>query len=306
MPAAMLHSGTTLLLLHALSHTSVTDVVVWRQLSPLPSMVVERFLTNAIYRTTFYAYFGLLLIPVGVAVYSCYDYLFNWLGTTFAVLSMLVMVWEGLLKRHLLTNQKEPLVLSLQAMVFINNGVGFCAGLVLVLSYELWLCGYRAIPHIGQNEVLFLFASAFLSGMYHYMGLQLARAVSAGLVLACTNTSKVAILVFAALCLGESTSALAGLGAGLAIGGNLIYMLARLHVMANQELLDTKNDETTGSHISAHIIAKADDLGYVDQTKFESWRSTLRDLMPSRGGGARAERESRGAQSQSSGGGGGE
>ena len=97
MPAAILHSGTALLLLHALSHSSVSNVIVWRQLAPLPSMIVERLLTNAVYRTTCYAYLGLLMVISGVAVYSCYDLLFSWLGTTFATLSMLVMVTPTLI-----------------------------------------------------------------------------------------------------------------------------------------------------------------------------------------------------------------
>ena len=42
LPAAMLHSGAYLLLLEALHRTSVTNVIVWRQLMPIFTMVVEQ------------------------------------------------------------------------------------------------------------------------------------------------------------------------------------------------------------------------------------------------------------------------
>jgi drug/metabolite transporter (DMT)-like permease len=38
----MLHSGAYLLLLEALHRTSVTNVIVWRQLTPMFTMVVEQ------------------------------------------------------------------------------------------------------------------------------------------------------------------------------------------------------------------------------------------------------------------------
>jgi hypothetical protein len=87
------------------------------QIAPLPTMIVESFLTNAVYRSTCSSTFGLFCIALGVTFYSCADYEFSWLGTLFSLLSTFMMVWEGLLKRHLLTDQKAPLVLSLQAMV---------------------------------------------------------------------------------------------------------------------------------------------------------------------------------------------
>ena len=55
-------------------------------------------------------------------------------------------VWEGLLKRHLLTDQKAPLALSLQAMVLLNNAVAACLAGLLALSYEIWLDGFKVSP----------------------------------------------------------------------------------------------------------------------------------------------------------------
>lgn len=168
---------------------------------------------------------------------------------------MLLMVWEGLLKRHLLTNPKEPLVLSLQAMIFINNAVGFCAAMVLVLSYELWLFGYKAIPHIRVSEVTYTICAAFLTSLYHYMGLQLAKAVSASYVLCTTFLSKVAIVVFATLCLGDTTRPTCLFALSLALGGNLLYLLSRLNVMHSQEL-STQAIKEDGTNINDNVREK--------------------------------------------------
>ena len=48
MPAAVLYAGSHLFLVMALRDVTVTALVVWRQLAPIPTMVVESCLTNAI------------------------------------------------------------------------------------------------------------------------------------------------------------------------------------------------------------------------------------------------------------------
>ena len=52
MPASVLYAGAHLFLIMALRDVTVTALVVWRQLAPIPTMIVERFLTNAVYRAT--------------------------------------------------------------------------------------------------------------------------------------------------------------------------------------------------------------------------------------------------------------
>jgi len=236
MPAAVLYAGAHLFLVMALRDVTVTALIIWRQLAPLPTMIVESFLTNAIYRATCSSTFGLLCIAVGVLVYSAADLEFSWIGSLFTILSTFMMVWEGLLKRHLLTDTKQPLVLSLQAMVLLNNAVGCALALLLVLSYEIWIFGYQQLPTVGIDEITYLVASVFLSASYHYMGLQLAKAVSATSLLAATNFYKILIVIFGAAFLGDTSTPAAWAGAVFALLGNVIYMLARLHVMQQQAL----------------------------------------------------------------------
>jgi len=273
MPAAMLHAATNVLLLHALNKSTVTAVVVWRQLTPLPTMMAENFLSNAVYRSSFPIYFGLMVAAMGVVIYAANDLLFDWLGTTFAVLSMLTLVWEGLLKRHILTDSKEPLVLSLQAMIFLNNLVGFVGAALLMLSYELWLFGYGEIPHIGIHEVAYLLCSAFLTGLYHYMGLQLARAVSAAYVLTCTNAAKIGIVAFSGALFGDTVCSVTIFALICAIGGNMIYMYARLNVMQAQELAETKIVER-GDDVNKTIVAKPDKPPEPEPQSADAWTTT--------------------------------
>jgi len=229
-------------------------------------MVVESFLTNAVYRSTCSSMFGLIMVTLGVVFYSCADYEFSWLGTLYSLLSTFMMVWEGLLKRHLLTDQKQPLVLSLQAMVFINNAVGCALALLLVLSYEIWIFGYNSLPNIAFDEICYIVGSVFLSACYHYMGLQLAKAVSATSLLAANNFSKICIVVFGAAYLGDTATTLAWAGVVLAVLGNIVYMLARLHVMQQQALRRQtggfdNNDKMAkdAKDINENIVAKGDE-----------------------------------------------
>ena len=110
-------------------------------------MVCQFVLPDVLYRTSCLSIIGLIFLVLGVLIYAAADYLYDWLGTLLTILSMLLMVWEGVLKRHLLTNPKEPIVLSLQAMVFVNNAVGFVAAMVLVLSCALIATDDHGMPH---------------------------------------------------------------------------------------------------------------------------------------------------------------
>ena len=254
MPASFLYAGAHIFMMMALRDVTVTALIIWRQLAPLPTMAVESLLTNAVYRATCSSATGLIAIIVGVLLYSISDYQFSWLGTLFTLLSTFMMVWEGLLKRHLLTDTQRPLVLSLQAMVLINNAVGCALAMLLVLSYELWIFGYEELPHISTDEICYIAASVFLSALYHYMGLQLAKAVSATSLLAGTNTCKVAVVVFGAVCLGDTATPLAWAGIALAVLGNVIYMLARLHVMQAQALISHVSDDAVDKHEAGDIV----------------------------------------------------
>ena len=243
--ASCLYAGTSVFLILALRQSTVTSVIVWRQMAPMPTMIAEKLLSNAVYRGTCYSAFGLLCITIGVFVYSAGDYQFSWTGTIFAILSTILMVWEGLYKRRELTNANDPLVMSLQAMVLLNNAVGCALALLLVVVFELWTTvGYHLIVRTGPDEALVLMASIILSAMYHYMGLQLAKTVSATSLLTLTNASKIGIVLFGGLALGDTSTPTAWAGVILAILGNIVYMVSRLSVMKAQALKEcTVKDE---------------------------------------------------------------
>ena len=255
--ASCLYAGTTVFLILALKDSTVTALVVWRQIAPIPTMIAERLLTNAVYRSTCSSTFGLFAIAVGVIIYSAADFEFSWVGTLFAILSTILMVWEGLYKRHELTNAADPLVMSLQAMVLLNNLVGCALSLLLVVSYEMWqsMSENEALFIMHRDEALYLGASIILSATYHYMGLQLARAVSATSLLTATNAAKIAIVIFGAFCLGDTHTELAWAGVTLAVLGNIVYMLARLQVMRAQGLRQATTDDTGGEDLADTIRA---------------------------------------------------
>ena len=111
--ASCLYAGTTLFLILALKDSTVSALVVWRQIAPLPTMIAERLLTNAVYRTSCSSIFGLLCIVIGILCYSASDYQFSWLGTLFAVLSTVLMVWEVRRQQRRLDSTGLPTARSL-------------------------------------------------------------------------------------------------------------------------------------------------------------------------------------------------
>jgi hypothetical protein len=86
--------------------------------TPTPPLALSR------YRATCSSIVGLVVIFAGVMIYGFADSQFSVLGTSLVVVNTVVVVLETLSKRHLMTNQTNPLQLTRQAMMLVSNLIG--------------------------------------------------------------------------------------------------------------------------------------------------------------------------------------
>ena len=86
--------------------------------TPTPTLALSR------YRATCSSIVGLVVIFAGVMIYGFADSQFSVLGTSLVVVNTVVVVLETLSKRHLMTNQANPLQLTRQAMMLVSNLIG--------------------------------------------------------------------------------------------------------------------------------------------------------------------------------------
>ena len=160
LPVAVLSVASMWTFLYALESATLSAVVTWRNLAPMPTvrrrtepadlaprrrrrtlwraagttsdappplaplqMFVECCCFSKFrYRATLGATAALALIATGVILYSAFDLQFSRLGTLFIVTNTVLVVAETLYKRRLLIDDADPLHLSKQAMMLMNAG----------------------------------------------------------------------------------------------------------------------------------------------------------------------------------------
>ena len=93
-------------------------------LTPTPTPTPTPTLALSRYRATCSSIVGLVVIFAGVMIYGFADSQFSVLGTSLVVVNTVGVVLETLSKRHLMTNQTNPLQLTRQAMMLVSNLIG--------------------------------------------------------------------------------------------------------------------------------------------------------------------------------------
>jgi len=93
-------------------------------LTPTPTPTPTPTLALSRYHATCSSIVGLVVIFAGVMIYGFADSQFSVLGTSLVVVNTVVVVLETLSKRHLMTNQTNPLQLTRQAMMLVSNLIG--------------------------------------------------------------------------------------------------------------------------------------------------------------------------------------
>jgi len=236
-PVSVLFAGSLYTFTAALHYSTLGAVITWRNLAPLPTMLVECCcFSHARYRATCSSIVGLLVIFVGVAIYGFADSQFSVLGTSLVVINTVVVVLETLSKRHLMTNQTNPLQLTRQGMMLTSNLIGVVLVALAAAIVGEWGRLGAELHELHEGEASYIFCGGVIAALFSYAGLKLTALISATTLLTVTNASKGLVIVFGMLVLADEHTLMALTGCSLAVLGNVLYFAARLKLLEVQNL----------------------------------------------------------------------
>lgn len=236
-PVSVLFAASLYTFTAALHYSTLGAVITWRNLAPLPTMLVECCcFSHARYRATCSSIVGLLVIFAGVMTYGFADSQFSVLGTSLVVVNTVVVVLETLSKRHLMTNQTNPLQLTRQAMMLVSNLIGVVLVATAAAVVGEWGKLGAELYELRAGEASYILCGGIVAALFSYAGLKLTALISATTLLTVTNASKGLVIVFGVLFLADEHTLMALTGCTLAVMGNVLYFAARLKLLEVQSL----------------------------------------------------------------------
>jgi len=130
-----MYAGMLLTSILALKHAPMTLVVTFRALSPLLSLLIERFYPEPI-RVSPGMLASILAMLLGTGLYVSEMPSSDWTGVHWAVANIFFAVSDRLLQRLMLAKDQCPVDMSKTAITLVNNLVG-----ALLLTLAAWLHG---------------------------------------------------------------------------------------------------------------------------------------------------------------------
>ena len=249
----------------ALRHASMGAVVVVRSIAPLPTLAVEALCGEKV-RVDAATVLSLLLGVAGVLLYSRHDIQFSSAGLCWLGANTLAAVLERLLQRHMIA--VEPIDVSKQGMMLINNGVGALLVLPIALATGE---GSKLLqpPDAGESTggassggaivldahaAVLLLLSCINGMVISYAGLNVQAHVTATAMLVLNNSCKFVVVAFGVFVLNEASSPQSVVGCTAALGAGLLYAHAR-------QQLSTRTAAATAAAAAAEAEAAEQGAG---------------------------------------------
>jgi len=208
----------------AMQFASLGTMVVCRNVSPLPTMLIEGMFRIP-YVMTVRTILALLVIIGGVTLYESHEIRFSLVAIVAITINMVFAVLERIMQRHLMAN--NPVELSKAMMMLLNNGIGLLPTLLLALLVGEHATWRHKFALVGKREAALLFGSCVNGVAISYAGIRLQHKIAATSFMVVTNVSKFAVIFFGVLALGESGSLASLVGSALAVLGGVLYADAR-------------------------------------------------------------------------------
>lgn len=161
-------------------------------------------------------------IALGVWMYEAHDVQFSAAGLFFLLLNLVLACAERMLQRHFLAVQKVEV--SKPALMLLNNGIGAALALVvlLVMSPKEAKLLYHAMRH-KPGTGLAVAASCLLGCAISYTGLWLQRLVTATSFMVLGSLTKLMVIAWGIVFLGDASGFLSIMGAAISVGGGFAY-----------------------------------------------------------------------------------
>jgi solute carrier family 35 protein E1 len=230
LPIAVLHTLTHLGAVVSLGAGAVSFTHIVKAAEP----AVSAFLSGVFLKEylPLPVYISLLPVMGGVAIASATELSFTWLSFIAAMISNVASASRGIVGKKLLDKPQGKNMHA--ANVF---GVMTCTTALMCLPVAVLLEGKKIVPTLsviaaaGQLKPLLM--QTLLSGIYYYLYNEvafLALDKVAPVTHAIGNTIKrVVIIIASVLAFGSTMTTQGAVGSGTAIGGVLLYSLAKQH-----------------------------------------------------------------------------
>lgn len=230
MYAGMLNSS-----LLGYKYLTLSLVTVFRNLSPLVTMVVEGFIMEAQHKpkVTIPVIMSLLMTVAGASLFSYGQASSTWLGLFILTLNTVLAIGDRLLQRRLLTSECKDLPLS--ACMVLNNSLGMIP--TMAMAYAMHdVNTFRAHHNAWRDPctLLLVALSGFMGMGIGFCGLMCQRAMTATSFQVLQNMSKIGVVAVGVSVFGDRMDGPSQIvGMALSLLGSAAYGLSR----ANESML---------------------------------------------------------------------
>jgi hypothetical protein len=220
-------TGMLLSSILALKFAPMSLVVVFRTLSPMASLLIERFYPDPL-RITAPMLGAIATMVGGAALYTSAMHKSGLGGIGWVFLNVFFAVGDRLLQRLMLAKDQSPVDISKTGITLLNNLEGMVP-LVVVMGIKNEFAEIpEAVANLSVAGVVWVVLSCLVGVAISYTGIWAQSMISATSFLVLVNANKFVIIFIEAFCLKTKTLApIQVIGAIVTILGGVLYGKAR-------------------------------------------------------------------------------
>jgi len=228
-------TGMLLSSILALKFAPMSLVVVFRTLSPMLSLLIERMYPDPL-RISFPMLASIFTMVFGAGLYTSAMHKSGMGGIGWVFLNIFFAVGDRLLQRLMLAKDQNPVDISKTGITLLNNLEGmFPLIVVMAIKHE-----FSEIPEALQNlsvmGYVWVILSCIVGIAISYTGIWAQSLISATSFLVLVNANKFVIIFIEAFCLKtKSLTAIQVVGACTTIVGGVMYGKAREAIEADEK-----------------------------------------------------------------------
>jgi len=231
--AGMLNSS-----LFAYKYISLSLMVVFRNLAPLVTMMVERLVMDAQHapKVTLPVVLAIILMVVGARLTTIGQSDASWIGLGVVLLNTLLAVVDRIIQRRLLVSECEGLPLS--ACMTLNNSLGMLPTFAMAIAmHEVQTIPAHQAAWTDPATLLLIGLSGLMGMGIGFFGLMCQKAMTAASFQVLQNLGKIIVVLVGVCVFGDNLldSRAHQAGMVLSIVGSAAYGLARASEAADQD-----------------------------------------------------------------------
>jgi len=220
-------TGMLLSSILALKFAPMSLVVVFRTLSPMASLLIERFYPDPL-RLSAPMLGAIATMAAGAALYSSAMHRSGFGGIGWVFLNIFFAVGDRLLQRLMLAKDQSPVDISKTGITVLNNLEGMLPLLVVMFIKSEFAEIPAAVASLTAGGVAWVVCSCLVGVAISYTGIWAQSLISATSFLVLVNANKFVIIFIEAFCLKtKSLTPIQGVGAIVTILGGVLYGKAR-------------------------------------------------------------------------------